>query len=49
MPRTEPAHRGIPYFAAFVDLVGKRVLVVGGGRIASGKVRALLPCKPGER
>jgi uroporphyrin-III C-methyltransferase/precorrin-2 dehydrogenase/sirohydrochlorin ferrochelatase len=46
--RTERAARGIPYFAAFLDLVGKRVLVVGGGRVAASKVRALLPCQPRE-
>jgi uroporphyrin-III C-methyltransferase/precorrin-2 dehydrogenase/sirohydrochlorin ferrochelatase len=35
------------YFAAFLDLLGKRVLVVGGGSVAASKVRALLPCQPG--
>jgi uroporphyrin-III C-methyltransferase/precorrin-2 dehydrogenase/sirohydrochlorin ferrochelatase len=34
------------YFAAFLDLLDKRVVVVGGGRVASTKVRALLPCQP---
>ena len=48
MARTERAARGIPYFAAFFDLVGKRVLVVGGGKVAASKVRALLPCQPRE-
>src|SRR5262245_48545666 len=47
MARTERAARGVPYFAAFLDLVGKRVLVVGGGKVAASKVRALLPCQPG--
>jgi uroporphyrin-III C-methyltransferase / precorrin-2 dehydrogenase / sirohydrochlorin ferrochelatase len=46
MARTESAHRGVAYFAAFLDLLGKKVVVVGGGRVASGKVRALLPCQP---
>jgi uroporphyrin-III C-methyltransferase / precorrin-2 dehydrogenase / sirohydrochlorin ferrochelatase len=46
MSRAEPAHRGVAYFAAFLDLLGKSVVVVGGGRVASSKVRALLPCKP---
>jgi uroporphyrin-III C-methyltransferase/precorrin-2 dehydrogenase/sirohydrochlorin ferrochelatase len=34
------------YFAAFLDLLDKKVVVVGGGRVASTKVRALLPCQP---
>lgn len=46
MPRTASAQRGLSYFAAFLDLLGKRVVVVGGGRVASSKVRALLPCQP---
>jgi uroporphyrin-III C-methyltransferase/precorrin-2 dehydrogenase/sirohydrochlorin ferrochelatase len=44
MARTRPADRGVPYFAAFLDLLDKKVVVVGGGRVASTKVRALLPC-----
>src|SRR5205814_2167233 len=31
---------------AFLDLRRKRVVVVGGGEIATGKVRGLLPCGP---
>src|ERR1043166_4355031 len=46
MARPSPADRGVPYFAAFLDLLGKKVVVVGGGRVASTKVRALLPCQP---
>jgi uroporphyrin-III C-methyltransferase/precorrin-2 dehydrogenase/sirohydrochlorin ferrochelatase len=46
MPRTDSAHRGVAYFAAFLDLLDKKVVVVGGGRVASAKVRALLPCRP---
>jgi uroporphyrin-III C-methyltransferase/precorrin-2 dehydrogenase/sirohydrochlorin ferrochelatase len=46
MPRTQPADRGVPYFAAFLDLLHKKVVVVGGGRVASTKVRSLLPCQP---
>src|SRR5882762_668571 len=42
----ERADHGIPYFAAFLDLVRKRVVVVGGGQVATIKVRALLPCRP---
>jgi precorrin-2 dehydrogenase len=38
--------RRTPYFAAFVNLLGKKVVVVGGGKIATAKVRALLPCQP---
>jgi uroporphyrin-III C-methyltransferase/precorrin-2 dehydrogenase/sirohydrochlorin ferrochelatase len=46
MARTAPADRGVPYFAAFLDLLGKRVVVVGGGKVATTKLRALLPCRP---
>src|SRR5229473_3595527 len=46
MTRTSPADRGLPYFAAFLDLVGKKVVIVGGGKVATTKVRALLPCRP---
>jgi len=46
MPRTASAQRGVAYFAAFLDLLDKRVVLVGGGRVASSKVRALLPCQP---
>jgi uroporphyrin-III C-methyltransferase/precorrin-2 dehydrogenase/sirohydrochlorin ferrochelatase len=45
MTRTAADH-GVPYFPAFVDLVRKRVVVVGGGEVATTKVRALLPCRP---
>lgn len=31
-----------PVFAVFLRLEGRRVLLVGGGRVAAGKVRALL-------
>jgi precorrin-2 dehydrogenase/sirohydrochlorin ferrochelatase len=41
--RTE-ADRNIPYYPAFLDLCRKRVVVVGGGAIATGKVRGLIPC-----
>ncbi len=43
--RTQQDH-GTPYFAAFLDLVRRRVVVVGGGEVATTKVRALLPCRP---
>jgi len=46
MPRTDPALRHVPYFAAFLDLLHKKVVVVGGGRVAATKVRSLLPCQP---
>jgi uroporphyrin-III C-methyltransferase/precorrin-2 dehydrogenase/sirohydrochlorin ferrochelatase len=46
MTRTSPADRGVPYFAAFLDLVRKKVVVVGGGKVATTKVRALVPCRP---
>jgi len=38
------ADRQYDYYPAFLDLVRKRVVVVGGGEIATGKVRGLLPC-----
>lgn len=38
------ADRRYEYYPAFLDLVRKRVVVVGGGEIATGKVRGLLPC-----
>jgi siroheme synthase-like protein len=43
MMRTD-ADRHYDYYPAFLDLVRKRVVVVGGGEIATGKVRGLLPC-----
>ncbi len=46
MTRTSAADRGVPYFAAFLDLVRKKVVVVGGGNVGTTKVRALLPCQP---
>jgi uroporphyrin-III C-methyltransferase / precorrin-2 dehydrogenase / sirohydrochlorin ferrochelatase len=46
MSRTDPALRHVPYFAAFLDLLHKKVVVVGGGRVAASKVRALLSCQP---
>src|SRR5438105_642500 len=46
MPRSDSADRGVPYFAAFLDLLHKKIIVVGGGKIATAKVRALLPCRP---
>src|SRR5579859_7741826 len=46
MARTLAADRGVPYFATFLDLLHKRVVVVGGGKVATTKVRALLPCRP---
>src|SRR5258708_24206305 len=46
MTRTSPADRGVPYFAAFLDLVRKKVVIVGGGKVATPKVHALLPCRP---
>src|SRR5258708_15655990 len=46
MTRTFVADRGVPYFAAFLDWVRKKAVVVGGGNVATTKVRALLPCQP---
>ena len=34
------------YYPAFLDLRRRRVIVVGGGEVATGKVRGLLPCGP---
>src|SRR5919197_4987032 len=34
------------YYPAFLDLRRRRVVVVGGGEVATGKVRGLLPCGP---
>src|SRR5438045_2729077 len=34
------------YFPAFLDLFHRKVVVVGGGRVATSKVRALLACSP---
>lgn len=34
------------YFPLFVDLTGKRILVVGAGAVAERRVRALLPFGP---
>ena len=46
MARSTPDQRGVPYFAAFLDLLNKKIVVVGGGKVATTKVRALLPCRP---
>ena len=43
MARTD-ADRQYEYYPAFLDLVRKRVVVIGGGTIATQKVRGLLPC-----
>jgi len=43
VPRTS-SDRHYQYFPAFLDLVRKHVVVVGGGSIAASKVQALLPC-----
>jgi uroporphyrin-III C-methyltransferase / precorrin-2 dehydrogenase / sirohydrochlorin ferrochelatase len=34
------------YYPAFLDLRGRRVVVVGGGAVATAKVEGLLPCAP---
>jgi uroporphyrin-III C-methyltransferase/precorrin-2 dehydrogenase/sirohydrochlorin ferrochelatase len=41
-----PDDRDALYYPASLDLVRKRVVLVGGGAIATGKVRGLLPCRP---
>lgn len=33
------------YYPVFLDLSGKKVLVIGGGRVAARKISALLKCK----
>jgi uroporphyrin-III C-methyltransferase len=45
MSRTDDDRR-FPYYPAFLDLRRKRVVVVGAGVIATGKIRGLLPCGP---
>src|SRR4051812_27335847 len=34
------------YYPAFLNLAGRCVVVVGGGAVATDKVRGLLPCGP---
>jgi precorrin-2 dehydrogenase/sirohydrochlorin ferrochelatase len=34
------------YYPAFLDLCQKRVVVIGGGTLATGKIHGLLPCGP---
>jgi siroheme synthase-like protein len=46
VPRVNAEDRAYQYYPAFLDLRRKRVVVVGGGEIATGKVRGLLPCGP---
>ncbi|MDQ7037955.1 MAG: bifunctional precorrin-2 dehydrogenase/sirohydrochlorin ferrochelatase [Aquificota bacterium] len=36
----------MPLFPVFVDLTGKKVLVVGGGKVGTRKVKSLLPFGP---
>ncbi len=36
----------MPYFPAFVDLKGKKVVVVGSGKVAERKIEKLLPFEP---
>ena len=36
----------MPYYPAFLDLCSRRVVVVGGGAVATAKVRGLLECRP---
>ena len=45
MARTAEA-RDFDYYPAFLDLYRKRVVVIGGGELATGKVSGLLPCGP---
>ncbi|ACZ41498.1 siroheme synthase [Thermobaculum terrenum ATCC BAA-798] len=45
MARTH-ADKIYDYYPAFLDLCRKKVVVVGGGEIATGKVRGLIPCGP---
>jgi uroporphyrin-III C-methyltransferase/precorrin-2 dehydrogenase/sirohydrochlorin ferrochelatase len=46
LSRTRGQNRKTPYYPAFLDLAGKRVVVVGGGLIATRKVTGLLECGP---
>jgi len=39
----------LPYFPAFLDLRGKRCIVVGGGKVALRKVKMLLDCQADVR
>jgi uroporphyrin-III C-methyltransferase/precorrin-2 dehydrogenase/sirohydrochlorin ferrochelatase len=39
------ARKEVPRFAAFLDLRGKPVLVVGGGEVAARKARSLAECE----
>jgi siroheme synthase-like protein len=41
-----PTRRQAQYYPAFLDLADRKVVVVGAGPIAAGKVRGLLPCAP---
>ena len=41
-----PRPRSVPYYPAFLDLCSRRVVVVGGGAVATAKVRGLLECQP---
>jgi siroheme synthase-like protein len=38
--------RSVAYYPAFLDLCDKHVVVVGGGEVATGKVRGLVDCRP---
>src|SRR5919202_4201253 len=38
--------RAVPYYPAFLDLCARRGVVVGGGEIATAKVRGLVACRP---
>jgi precorrin-2 dehydrogenase/sirohydrochlorin ferrochelatase len=40
------AERTAEYYPAFLDLLGRRVVVVGGGEVAASKVQGLLRCGP---
>lgn len=40
----EQLDRRPAYFPAFLDLAGRRAIVVGGGCVALSKIRLLLPC-----
>jgi len=40
--RQSPTHRGAVLYPAFLKLAGRRVLVVGGGPVAAGKIAGLL-------